>query len=69
MAKAICCDRCGEHFKVDKDKRYDIIAIEKASLDPCYGTIEEKYFDLCPDCASKLKKFMEGEAVDHAGAV
>lgn len=58
---AMKCDRCG---------RYREINSENAEMQNCiflylmdnYGIVRKKeYYDLCPECAAKLKEFLEGE--------
>lgn len=51
MAKAYCCDRCGDYFKSKVTQDY-VVGY------PCErdGSI---LLDLCPECSAQLMKFMK----------
>ena len=62
MARAMCCDRCGEFFKYDEkvfsNRKYRLIDHDKRN-----GSmyIDGEYIDICDKCYEKFKQFMENK--------
>lgn len=51
MAKAYCCDRCGDYFKSKVIRDY-VVGY------PC-GCDGSNLLDLCPKCSAQLMEFMK----------
>ena len=64
MARAMCCDRCGEFFKFDDEKMYDR---KYRLLDRSIkGHAMVKgdwagFVDICDKCYEKLEQFMDNK--------
>ena len=61
MARAMCCDRCGEFFKFDdetySDRKYKLLDHTKRGSCMLNGD----WVDLCDKCYEKLEQFMDNK--------
>lgn len=61
MARAMCCDRCGEFFKFDDDtycgRKYKLLDHTKRGSCMLNGD----WVDLCDKCYEKLEQFMDNK--------
>lgn len=60
MATVFRCDRCGKI--IEMDCKYNVVYEDKE-----YYNKVKTSLDLCPDCASKLKNFLENKDTTITG--
>ena len=62
MARALKCDRCGKFFmKEDFESHYGDDQNAYYLVNTIYGRTSEDIYDLCVDCYSELKNWMEAK--------
>ena len=58
---AMKCDRCGKYHEVNVKDEEVRNSMYLYLIDNHNIVLEKEYYDLCPECAAKLKKFLEGD--------
>lgn len=60
MSKAKQCDRCGGFYPCSS-KWYDGEVASLRTMKVSALSADEIYWDLCPECTTKLNKWLKGE--------
>lgn len=64
MASAKKCDRCGVFYETNTQIKETFGCFRRTLSGMCFATVDEEYItekDLCDDCISKLKMFLDGK--------